>query len=91
MPPDGKQRRADRGRAALNERGLGYPGGDDLRFAECVGLARLRKVLDHYGEDRGTPWDIEERLALKWLDAWIDAGTPMLPPELWRPEEDDDK
>ena len=67
-----------RGRFALRQMGLSYPGGDACPAMVLRGLAKVRRRLAY---DRATDvaYDTEETAALQWLDHWLDAGADMLP------------
>jgi len=67
-----------RGRRALTQMGLGYPGGDSCPAMVIRGLAKLRCELG-MGDPEGEYRDPEETAALQWIDHWLDPGKDMLP------------
>lgn len=69
--------RCDCGRAALRARGLPYPGGDACTAVEARGLASLVRWLECHPSVHDE-WAPDERAALEWLRAWIDAGSEMI-------------
>jgi hypothetical protein len=69
--------REDRGRGRLRQLGHPYPGGDLCPRDVVCGLASLLRWLERHSSV-DNEWSPDERAAIEWLRAWVDAGAMMI-------------